>query len=181
MIIDAMDLLYLRRFDGFCIVSSDSDFTRLASRLREEGVLVYGFGEQKTPTAFVSACHKFVYTELLRPAPVQGEEPQAQIARRTSNQLKGDTALVNLLRGAIEDASDELGWANLGRVGHVIAQQKPDFDERSYGYPKLVALVRAVGLFEVEERPVGEGPHKAVFVRDARRAKRQEIAETTER
>ena len=168
MIIDAMDLLYSKRFDGFCIVSSDSDFTRLASRLREEGLFVLGFGEDKTPKAFVSACDKFVYTELLRPAQTQGDIPHEAPAPRSAQQLKSDTALVNLLRGAINDSSDELGWAHLGAVGSLIAQQKPDFDARTYGYQKLSELVRAVELFDVEGRPIGDGPHHALFVRDAR-------------
>ncbi len=109
MIIDAMDLLYTNNFDGFCLVSSDSDFTRLASRIRESGLLVYGFGEQKTPTAFVSACDKFIYTEVIRSKTDDG----GTIARKSSSELKQDTKLVNLLRNAVEASSDESGWAHL--------------------------------------------------------------------
>jgi len=117
MIIDAMDLLYTRRFEGFCLVSSDSDFTRLASRIREEGLLVYGFGEEKTPKAFVSACDKFIFTKVLIPQ----EEAESINRKQETNQLKANTKLVSLIRGAIEVVSDESGWANLGSVGHHIA------------------------------------------------------------
>ena len=165
MIIDAMDLLYTDSFDGFCIVSSDSDFTRLASRLRESGLVVYGFGEKKTPAAFVSACDKFVYTEVLRGK----EDDSGTIAKRTTAQLKQDTRLVSLLRNSVESSSDEDGWAQLGTVGSTIAKQSPEFDPRNYGYQKLGELVRATKLFETEERPVGEGNQKIVFVRDKRR------------
>jgi hypothetical protein len=113
MIIDAMDLLYTKRFDGFCLVSSDSDFTRLASRIREEGLLVYGFGEKKTPKAFVSACDKFIFTEVFR-----FQEHVGSAAKpKTASELKRDTKLVSLLRSALEAASDDSGWAHLGAVG----------------------------------------------------------------
>ncbi|MGB5486423.1 MAG: NYN domain-containing protein, partial [Lysobacterales bacterium] len=129
MVIDAMDLLYSGNFDGFCVVSSDSDFTRLASRIRESGLLVYGFGEQKTPTAFVSACDKFIYTEVLR---AKTDESKA-IAKKSTAQLKQDTKLVSLLRNAVEASSDDSGWAALGPVGNKIAKQSPEFDSRNYG------------------------------------------------
>jgi len=129
MIIDAMDLLYTKRFDGFCLVSSDSDFTRLASRIREEGLLVYGFGEKKTPKAFVSACDKFIFTEVLR----FQENVEAGLKPKTPNELKKDTKLVALLRSALDAASDESGWAHLGAVGSNIAKQAPQFDPRNYG------------------------------------------------
>ncbi|MFA7387115.1 MAG: NYN domain-containing protein [Thiohalobacteraceae bacterium] len=164
MIIDAMDLLYTGKFDGFCIVSSDSDFTKLASRIRESGLLVYGFGERKTPSPFVSACDKFIYTEVLR-AKVDEEEA---ITRKTTNELKQDTRLVSLLRNAVEASSDETGWAALGAVGSNIAKQSPDFDPRNYGYAKLSGLVVATKLFELEERAIGSGGAKAVYVRDLR-------------
>ncbi|MEJ2481417.1 MAG: NYN domain-containing protein, partial [Acidihalobacter sp.] len=126
-------------FNGFCIVSSDSDFTKLASRIRESGLLVYGFGEKKTPPAFVSACDKFIYTEVLRARTDETE----QIAKKSSNELKQDAKLVNLLRNAVEASSDESGWAHLAPVGSNIAKQSPDFDPRNYGYAKLGELVRA--------------------------------------
>ncbi|MFH5831166.1 NYN domain-containing protein [Halalkalibaculum sp. DA3122] len=165
MIIDAMDLLYSDKFDGFCLVSSDSDFTKLAARLRESGLVVYGFGEQKTPEPFVAACDKFVYTEVLR----DEEDDKPQMKRRSTNELKQDTKLVNLLRNAVEASSDETNWAHLGPVGSYIAKQSPDFDPRNYGYQKLGELVQATRLFEMEERPVGEGQSKAIYIKDRRK------------
>ena len=165
MIIDAMDLLYTGNFDGFCIVSSDSDFTKLASRIRESGLLVYGFGEQKTPSSFVSACDKFIYTEVLR---AKTDENEA-ISKKSSSELKQDTKLVSLLRNAVEASSDEDGWTQLGPVGSNIAKQSPGFDPRNYGYGKLGALVSATKLFDTEERQVGSSNLKALFVRDKRK------------
>ena len=165
MIIDAMDLLYTGKFDGFCIVSSDSDFTKLASRLRESGLTVYGFGEKKTPSPFVSACDKFIYTELLR-AKINDNEV---IVRKTAAELKMDSKLVRLLRNAVESSSDESGWAHLASLGSTIAKQLPEFDPRNYGYGKLGELIRATTLFEVNERVIGEGPSKAVYVKDKRK------------
>jgi uncharacterized LabA/DUF88 family protein len=165
MIIDAMDLLYTEKFDGFCIVSSDSDFTKLASRLRESGLAVYGFGEKKTPQAFVSACDKFIFTEVLRFKEDEGE----RITRTSTKELKQDTKLVNLLRNAVEASSDDSGWAHLASVGSNIAKQSPEFDPRNYGYKKLRELVGATALFEIQERLVGDGQSKAIFIRDKRK------------
>jgi uncharacterized LabA/DUF88 family protein len=164
MIIDAMDLLYTKNFDGFCIVSSDSDFTKLASRIRETGLIVYGFGEKKTPSAFVSACDKFIYTEVLR---AKTDENEA-IAKKTSSELKQDTRLVTVLRNAVESSSDDSGWAHLASVGSNIAKQLPEFDPRNYGYAKLRELVTATKLFYIEERAIGDGNSKAIYVRDNR-------------
>jgi uncharacterized LabA/DUF88 family protein len=165
MIIDAMDLLYTNKFDGFCVVSSDSDFTKLASRIREAGLVVYGFGEKKTPEPFVSACDKFIYTEVL----ITKEDDQLSIIRKSTNELKQDTKLVNLLRNAVEASSDESGWSHLAPVGSNIAKQAPDFDPRNYGYTKLGELVAATKLFEIEERPVGDGHSKSVYIKDKRK------------
>ena len=164
MVIDAMDLLYSGRFDGFCLVSSDSDFTRLAARIRESGLTVYGFGERKTPKPFVAACDKFIYIENLTfPESVTPAEVVPAPAKRTSaTKLKGDTALVKLLRNAVEAASDDDGWAHLANVGHIITKQRPDFDSRSYGYAKLSDLVTATTLFELDRRP------GAIYARDKR-------------
>lgn len=162
LIIDAMDLLYSGRFDGFCIVSSDSDFTRLAGRIRESGLLVYGFGERKTPEPFVAACDKFIYVENLSGKPDQ-EAPRQP---RSAAQLKQDTSLVNLLRNAVDAASDDDGWATLGAVGSIISKQRPDFDARSYGYGKLSDLVAATTMFEIERRATGEGRPKTIHVRN---------------
>ena len=164
MIIDAMDMLYTNNFDGFCLISSDSDFTKLASRLREAGLIVYGFGEQKTPSAFVSACDKFIYTEVLR---AKTDESEA-IAKKTTTELQQDTRLKNLLWKAVESSSDDSGWAHLASVGSNIAKQSPEFDARNYGYAKLRELVAATKLFDIEERPIGDGHSKAIFVRDKR-------------
>lgn len=165
MIIDAMDLLYTNNFDGFCIVSSDSDFTKLASRIRESGLIVYGFGEQKTPSAFVSACDKFIYTEVLR---MKTDENEA-IAKKSSSELRQDSKLTSLLRNAVEASSDESGWAHLAVVGSNIAKQSPDFDSRNYGYRKLGELVYAIKLFDIEERQIGATNSKTLYIRDKRK------------
>jgi uncharacterized LabA/DUF88 family protein len=165
LIIDAMDLLYTAKFDGFCIVSSDSDFTKLASRIREAGLFVYGFGEKKTPKAFVSACDKFIFTEVLR----SKDDYTEKIKRKTTNELKKDTKLVNLLRNAVEASSDDSGWAHLASVGSNVAKQAPEFDPRNYGYKKLGELAAATKLFQIEERSVGEGPSKSVYLKDKRK------------
>ena len=165
LIIDAMDLLYTRRFDGFCLVSSDSDFTRLAARLREEGLTVYGFGEEKTPSPFVSACDKFIYTEVLRAK----ADDTVSIKTAPTSKLKQDTRLINLIRGAIDASSDDDGWAQLGTVGSNIAKQTPEFDARNYGYSKLRELVKAIQLFDMKEQSSGEGMPKSIYIRDKRK------------
>ena len=165
LIIDAMDLLYTGKFDGFCIVSSDSDFTKLASRIREAGLFVYGFGEKKTPKAFVSACDKFIFTEVLR----SKDDYSEKIKRRTTSEFKKDTKLVNLLRNAVEASSDDSGWAHLASVGSNIAKQAPEFDPRNYGYKKLGELASATKLFQIEERAIGDGPSKATYLKDRRK------------
>ena len=161
LIIDAMDLLYTGNLDGFCLVSSDSDFTKLASRLRESGKTVYGFGEPRTPHSLVAACDKFVYLDVLR-RPEKPKEPSevdlapTAPARKSTGELRGDAKLVKLLREGIDAASDDDGWANLGGVGSYVVKQAPDFDSRNWGYAKLVDLVTAIELFEVERSP-GQG------------------------
>jgi len=165
LIIDAMDLLYTGQFDGFCIVSSDSDFTKLASRIREAGLFVYGFGEKKTPKAFVSACDKFIFTEVLR----SKDDYSEKIRRKTTNELKKDAKLANLLRNAVEASSDDSGWAHLATVGSNIAKQAPEFDPRNYGYKKLGELASATKLFQIEERSVGDGPSKSIYLKDLRK------------
>lgn len=166
MIIDAMDLLYTGPFVGFCIVSSDSDFTRLASRIKESGKRVYGFGEQKTPRPFVAACDRFIYTEVFS-APV-GAEPE--IKQKSSKELRSDTRLLNLFRSAIEAASDENGWAHLGGVGSNILKQATDFDPRNYGYQKLNELAGAIGLFEIAR------VDQRVLIRDGRAKKAEPVS-----
>ena len=164
LIIDAMDLLYAGRLGGFCIVSSDSDFTRLAARLREAGLVVYGFGEKKTPMPFVSACDKFIYTEIL--AGKDGEDAKAP--PRPIVALDKDKRLATLLRNAVEASSDESGWAFLGTVGNTIAKQAPEFDPRNYGFRKLSEVVAASSLFEIENRKVGDGTTTSTWIRARR-------------
>ncbi len=188
LIIDAMDLMYTGRFDGMCLVSSDSDFTRLAQRLREEGLTVYGFGEQKTPDAFVQACDKFIYTEVLRQEPAAPvAKPSARRPAKAAKAAKAATAPeakapapatpappkavgpeplpLDLLRRAIEDASDDAGWAHLSAIGNYITKIRPNFDPRLHGHRKLSDLVRAHPRhFSLEERS-GAGGSKAIYVR----------------
>lgn len=167
MIIDAMDLLYTSKFDGFCIVSSDSDFTRLASRIREAGLTVYGFGEKKTPKPFISACDKFIYTEILRGVAVESEPK-----RHTTKELKGNTSLVNLIRNAVDASSDESGWAFLGTVGQHINNQLPEFDPRNYGFSKLKDIIKTIQLFDIDERKDEKAPNiKQIYIRDKRHKK----------
>lgn len=146
LVIDAMDLLHSRRFDGFCLVSSDSDFTRLASRLREEGADVYGFGAQKTPESFRQACRRFIYTENLLTG--TGTAPEQDGGRRA---LQPPSAAVALLTRAIEQMETEDGWVSLGAVGQRLAAIASDFDPRTYGYRKLSDLVRNTGSFEIDQ------------------------------
>lgn len=169
MIIDAMDILYSGNVDGFCLVSSDSDFTRLASRLRESGLVVYGFGERKTPNAFVSACDKFTFVDIL----TDPSETPKKTAATAAAKFKRDTALINLLRSAIETSADEGGWAELGVVGKQISSQKPDFDSRHHGFGKLSSLLDAIDLFELRRESSTDKAHTSVFVRNARRQSRR--------
>jgi len=167
LIIDAMDLLYTEHLDGFCIVSSDSDFTRLASRIREAGLIVYGFGERKTPKPFVGACDKFIYAEILRE-----DEAAPPIQKKNANELKVDSRLVNLLRNVVEDSADVDGWAYLGAVGQNIANQSPEFDPRNYGYNKLSNLLRATQLFDFDRRVSADSHVTTIYVRDKRKKTR---------
>jgi uncharacterized LabA/DUF88 family protein len=159
MIIDAMDLLYSGNFDGFCIVSSDSDFTRLASRIRESGKSVYGFGEKKTPQPFVAACDRFVYTEVFTTIENAEKEP----SKIPGNKLRQDTQLMNLFRSAIAASSDEDGWANLSSVGSNIVKQAPDFDPRNYHYEKLSDLAVAIDYFEMNRK------EQKVLIKDSKK------------
>ena len=157
LIIDAMDLLYSRKFDGFCIVSSDSDFTRLVSRIREEGAQAYGYGEQKTPKSFVAACDKFIYTEILR-KPAQEPSKPAKTRKDIPGNLK---EIASSFAGAVESCANEAGWSFLGAVGSVVTNHIPDFDPRHYGFKKLLSLVKALGVFDIQKR----GSDQQVLVR----------------
>ena len=164
LIIDAMDLLYGGHLDGFCIVSSDSDFTRLAARIREQGLTVYGFGERKTPQAFVAACDKFIYTENLG---VEAEEDEGE-GRKPAPQptkLKRDRKLDALLHEAVDAAADDSGWAHLGAVGSNLVRLASDFDPRSYGFRKLKDLVAAHPAYLVEERASSDGKTGTIYIR----------------
>jgi uncharacterized LabA/DUF88 family protein len=162
MIIDAMDLLNTGRFDGFCIVSSDSDFARLAARIREQGITVYGFGERKTPRPFVTACDKFIYLDVLRGNDEDADAAPAARAAGKASQKKTakDPQLLATLRAAIDAVSDEDGWADLGAVGSHIAKQLPEFDPRNYGFARLSELVAASGLGDMER--VGDKQKRAM-------------------
>ena len=165
LVIDAMDLLHSRRFDGFCLVSSDSDFTRLASRLREEGADVYGFGAQKTPESFRQACRRFIYTENLLPEPTAPAKEQDEVTRRPL-QPAGDA--VPLLMRAMEQIETEDGWVGLGVVGQRLANITSDFDPRTFGYRKLSDLVRDTGAFEIDQ---SEGRSVRIRARPAESAR----------
>ena len=181
LIIDAMDLLYTRRFDGFCLVSSDSDFTRLAARLREEGMTVYGFGEEKTPKPFVSACDKFIYTEILRaevvheaavpgdkaPGPASAQAGPQKPAAAPPRQPK---VPVEFIAKILDDIADEDGWAQLGALGTNISKLRSDFDSRLYGHTKLSGLIRSQGKwFELETRGATATGSGVLYVRNKHR------------
>ena len=165
MIIDAMDLLYTKNFDGFCIVTSDSDFTRLASRIRENGLTVYGFGERKTPKSFMGACDKFVYTENLRSEIVGGKKESKSLHK----ELLKDIKTLSLIQNAVEDSADDSGWSYLGNIGNIVANKSSEFDPRSYGHKKLYDLLDSTKLFEFKEDEFSR--KRSVYVR-CKRAKR---------
>jgi Fe-S-cluster formation regulator IscX/YfhJ len=177
MIIDAMDILYTGRVDGFCLVSSDSDFTRLATRLREAGMRVFGLGEMKTPTAFRAACDKFIYLEILR----QNQEAEAEAETETETTAaknntrkakpkakainKAGREVIKLLSSSINDIADEDGWAYLGELGNLLLKKQPDFDARNYGFNKLVQLIKSIDRFEIDIRDSGKKMGKLVYVK----------------
>ncbi len=172
MIIDAMDILYTGRVDGFCIISSDSDFTRLALRLREAGMKIIGMGEKKTPEPFIVACDKFIYIEILKaPKPVKIVAENKEVVPDTvdtDTQIKKiDAKLLELIATSVTDMADESGWAFLGEVGNLILKKQPDFDPRNYGYKKLALLFKSTGAFDLDERLTdkGNGNIKHVYVK----------------
>lgn len=155
MIIDAMDILYSNKVEGFCLVSSDSDFTRLATRLREARMQVIGIGEKKTPNPFIVACDKFIYIEILKSRDTDKNDSDDEGEVKTSKKASVDSITrkeINLIKTSIEDLSDEDGWAFLGDVGSLIQKKRPNFDSRNYGFQKLTPLIKSIGEFEVEER-----------------------------
>lgn len=186
MIIDAMDILYSGRVDGFCIVSSDSDFTRLAIRLREAGMKVFGIGEKKTPVPFISACDKFIYIEILKANEVPVKRELKQAPKKTGKKQAAkveepevvpvkteiepieniDADLVKLIEDSINDLADEEGWTFLGELGNLILKRQPDFDPRNYGFKKLVPLIKNLQKFEIDERGTGKNKIILVYVRN---------------
>ena len=170
LIIDAMDLLYSKRVDGFCIVSSDSDFTRLATRLREAGMFVIGIGEKKTPRPFITACDKFIYIEILK----KGKEPE--VDEKTNKKTNKETVqpsvsqidknLIKLITDSVDEISDDNGWAFLGSLGNYLIKKKTDFDPRNYGFTKLYPLVKKINKFEIQERETGERNIRHIYLKN---------------
>ncbi|MCF6239626.1 MAG: NYN domain-containing protein, partial [Candidatus Marinimicrobia bacterium] len=153
MIIDAMDILYSEKVKGFCLVSSDSDFTRLATRLREAGMQVYGIGEKKTPNPFIVACDKFIYIEILKAQSEENEEKSAEgdpLKKPSFDKIT--PKVINLITSTISDLADDEGWAFLGDVGSLLQKKAPNFDSRNFGFQKLTPLINAIKNFEVERR-----------------------------
>jgi uncharacterized LabA/DUF88 family protein len=167
LIIDAMDILYTGKVDGFCIVSSDSDFTRLATRLRESGMKVIGIGEKKTLTPFITACDKFIYLEILKPKEIDEVQSIQSIDNKGKvNSLKKiDPALIRLVKDTIEDLAEEDGWTFLGELGNLLLKKKPDFDPRNYGFTKMLPLFRSMDIFEIDERDSGKANVKHIYIR----------------
>ncbi len=171
MIIDAMDLLYTEKFDGFCLVTSDSDFTKLATRIRESGLVVYGFGEKKTPGSLQAACDKFVFLEALVVPSNESNAAEGSKAptkeKKSRKQLNQDAKLISLLRGAVEATADDDGWANIAAVGSHISNQS-SFDSRNYGYRKLSSLIETTELFDIDKRNPRGGNVYDLYIRDKR-------------
>lgn len=163
MIIDAMDLLYSGKVGGFCLVSSDSDFTRLATRLREAGMQVIGIGEKKTPQPFIVACDKFIYLEILQP---KTNKSTTTSGSSNSNVDKITTKEIKLIASSINDLSDDDGWAFLGDVGSLIQKKRPNFDSRNYGFAKLTPLIQSTGKFDLEQREGSNSRYKLIYVKN---------------
>lgn len=166
MIIDAMDILFEDHVDGFCIVSSDSDFTRLCMRLRESGKKVIGLGEEKTPAPFIVACDKFIFLEILAPEDRKEEEKAGKPAKNKKTKTKKlPKNVVNLISRSVDDVADEDGWAFLGEIGNIILKKEPSFDARNYGYAKLTPLMEATGLFDIDRRDTANRGIKHIYIR----------------
>ncbi len=167
MIIDAMDILYSGRVDGFCLVSSDSDFTRLATRLREAGMHVIGIGEKKTPNPFIVACDKFIYLEILKSTSDENEsEPTKSTSSPKASFDKITPKVIKLISMTISDLADDDGWAFLGDVGNLLQKKQPNFDSRNYGFQKLTPLIKSIQKFEVELRESPKGRFKLIYVKN---------------
>lgn len=172
LIIDAMDILYSNNVDGFCIVSSDSDFTKLAARLREAGMYVLGMGEKKTPTPFIAACEKFKYLEVLsanmvnNTSRVESEKPGQTNGHETKSGMVTKEQLIDVIRNIINEISDEDGWAFLGEVGSVLTKRYPDFDSRNYGFSKLTPFVSSLKQFEIHSRKTNNPSVSLKYIRN---------------
>ena len=168
LIIDAMDILYTENVNGFCLVSSDSDFTRLATRLREAGMKVFGIGEKKTPEPFIVACDKFIYIEILKNR--SGASEPSDEKGKTSKKPGVDKItpkVIRLISSTISDLEDEDGWAFLGDVGNLLQKKQPNFDSRNYGFQKLTPMINAIDKFEIESRENQRGgKYKLIYVRN---------------
>ncbi|GAB7256974.1 NYN domain-containing protein [Polaribacter sp. OB-PA-B3] len=166
MIIDAMDILYSEKVDGFCLVSSDSDFTRLATRLREAGMKVYGLGEKKTPNPFIVACDKFIYIEILKQENEDNEQETTTTKPATKNKYDTITSKeIKFIANTIDAVADDDGWAFLGDVGGLLQKKQPNFDSRNYGFQKLTPLIQSIPNFEVERRDTANGRLKLIYVK----------------
>lgn len=163
MIIDAMDILYSEKVNGFCLVSSDSDFTKLATRLREAGMQVYGIGEKKTPNPFIVACDKFIYLEILKK---DNEKETKEGAPKKENLYNITPKVIQLLKNSVDDAADDDGWAFLGDVGSLILKKQPNFDSRNFGFAKLTPLFKSLDQFEMEQRDQSNGRFKLIYVKN---------------
>mgnify|MGYP000374411404 CR=1 FL=1 len=170
MIIDAMDILYSEKVNGFCLVSSDSDFTRLATRLREAGMQVIGIGERKTPNPFIVACDRFIYVEILKNQSSKPEEESDKDSEKDSVD-KITQKEIKLISSTISDVSDDDGWAFLGDVGSLLQKKQPNFDSRNYGFQKLTPLIRSIGLFEIELRDNPKSRNKLIYVKNMEKTK----------
>lgn len=167
MIIDAMDILYANKVQGFCLVSSDSDFTKLATRLRESGLNVIGIGEKKTPEPFIVACDRFIYIEILGSSNKDQEtETNKEKSSKKDSVDKITPKVVNLIASTISDIADEDGWAFLGDVGGLLQKKQPNFDSRNYGFQKLTPMISSISNFEVESRENQNGRFKLIYVRN---------------
>ncbi len=166
MIIDAMDILYAGKVNGFCIVSSDSDFTRLATRLREAGMQVIGIGEKKTPNPFIVACDKFIYVEILMTKSKEKESEEEEKESEKESFEKITQKEIKLISTTITDLSDDDGWAFLGDVGSLLQKKQPNFDPRNYGFQKLTPLIKSIKRFEIEQRDNPKSSNKLIFVKN---------------
>lgn len=171
MIIDAMDILYSEKVNGFCLVSSDSDFTRLATRLREAGMQVYGIGEKKTPNPFIVACDKFIYIEILKHQKSENESSSGDTSEESKDDYDKITAKdIRFIATTISDLADDDGWAFLGDVGSLLQKKQPNFDSRNFGFEKLTPLMKSIGKFDIERREDYRGRSKLVYVKNKPRA-----------